>query len=154
IEVVETDRGGDVTYHGPGQLVGYPILNLRAEPHQPDLHRYLRNLEETLIRTVAEFGIAADRFPGYTGVWIGRDTASPEKIAAIGVKASHWITQHGFALNVNPDLSHFDRIIPCGIHEYGVTSLSHLLGRTITVEEVIEPLLSAFADVFGLDVVS
>lgn len=151
IEVVESDRGGDVTYHGPGQLVGYPILNLRAEPHQPDLHRYLRNLEETLIRAAATFGIAADRFPGYTGVWTGRDTDAPEKIAAIGVKASRWITQHGFALNVNPDLTHFDRIIPCGIHEYGVTSLTRLLGRPVAIEEVIAPVVSAFSEVFQLD---
>ena len=154
IELVESDRGGDVTYHGPGQLVGYPILNLSSKPHQPDLHCYLRNLEETLIRTVAAFGIAADRFPGYTGVWTGRDTSSPKKIAAIGVKASRWITQHGFALNVNPDLTHFDRIIPCGIHEFGVTSLTRLLGRSVTTEELIKPLLSAFSEVFDLDVVS
>jgi lipoate-protein ligase B len=151
IAVVESDRGGDVTYHGPGQLVGYPILNLRAAPHRPDLHAYLRSLEATLIRALAGFGVTAGRFPGYTGVWARLAAPRPEKIAAIGIKVSRWITQHGFALNVSPDLAHFGLIIPCGIRDYGVTSLSCLLGREVAVTEVIPAVRSAFADVFGLD---
>ena len=151
VVVVETDRGGDITYHGPGQLVGYPIVNLLAPPHRPDLHVYLRALEETLIRTLAAFGVAADRFPGYTGVWTGMGTPSPQKIAAIGIKTSRWITQHGFALNVNPDLSHFDLIVPCGIQGYGVTSLTRLLSRNITVADVLPAVQSAFAEVFDLN---
>jgi lipoyl(octanoyl) transferase len=150
ITIVETDRGGDVTYHGPGQLVGYPILNLQATPHSPDLHRYLRHLEETLIRVLAAFAVPAGRLPGYTGVWTRLDTPAPEKIAAIGIKTRHWITQHGFALNIDPDLSHFDLIVPCGIHEYHVTSLSRLLGRAIPVEEVLPVVESAFGEVFQL----
>jgi lipoate-protein ligase B len=150
VAVIESDRGGDITYHGPGQLVGYPIVNLQDAPHTPDLHAYLRNLEETLIRALAAFGIAADRFPGYTGVWVGRDTPHPEKIAAIGVRASRWITMHGFALNVNPDLMHFDFIVPCGIADYGVTSLARLLRREVSVAETIPIIASAFAEVFGL----
>lgn len=150
IAVIETDRGGDVTYHGPGQLVGYPILNLQAAPHTPDLHRYLRDLEETLIRALDAFGIPAGRFPGYTGVWTQLDTPAPEKIAAIGIRTSRWITQHGFALNVCPNLAHFRLIVPCGIHDYGVTSMEHLLNRSVTLEEVLPVIVSAFSEVFGL----
>ncbi len=150
VAVVETDRGGDVTYHGPGQLVGYPILNLRAAPHQPDLHAYLRDLEKTLIRALAVYGVTAGRFPGLTGVWTQLDTPHPIKIAAIGIKTSRWITTHGFALNVCPNLAHFDLIVPCGIRDYGVTSLSRLLNRDITVEEVRPAVQTAFAEVFGL----
>ena len=149
IAVVDVDRGGDITYHGPGQLVGYPILNLREPPHTPDLHQYLRNLEEVLIRTLAQFGVKAERFPGYTGVWVGMDTPSPRKIAAMGVKSSRWITQHGFALNVCPDLSHFNLIVPCGIREYGVTSLSAHLGIPISIEDVLPKVIAAFQKVFG-----
>ncbi|HLK58007.1 MAG TPA: lipoyl(octanoyl) transferase LipB [Chthonomonadaceae bacterium] len=152
-DVVETDRGGDVTYHGPGQLVGYPILNLQSPPHRPDLHLYLRNLEETLIRALAHYGIEGGRFPGYTGAWVGMGTPRPEKVAAIGIKTSRWITQHGFAFNVCPDLSHFDVIVPCGIRDYGVTSLTRLLNRSVTVEEVLPVVESAFSGVFGLDCV-
>lgn len=151
IEVIESDRGGDVTYHGPGQLVAYPILNLRRDPHLPDLHIYLRKLEETLILAMLEYGISADRFPGFTGVWTGMNTGSPRKIAAIGVKVRQWITQHGFALNVSPDLAHFDHIIPCGIREYGVTSLSKLLNRDITIEETLPHLISSFCSVFRIE---
>ena len=150
VVVVESDRGGDVTYHGPGQLVGYPIFNLRDAPHQPDLHRYVRNIEETMIRTVAAFGIAAGRFPGYPGVWTDLDTPHPTKIAALGIRLSRWITHHGFALNVQTDLTHFDLIVPCGIHDYGVTSLTRCLGRTVTVSEVLPVVVQAFAEVFGL----
>ncbi len=148
VAVLETDRGGDITYHGPGQLVGYPILNLNGTPHQPDLHRYLRNIEEVLIRTLADFDVAADRFPGYTGVWVGRDATQPRKIAAIGIKCSRWITMHGFALNVAPNLSHFDWIVPCGIHEYGVTSLAQILERPVTIEEVKPAIIRQFDAVF------
>lgn len=148
IAMVESDRGGDITYHGPGQLVGYPILNLSDPPHMPDLHAYLRRLEACLIASLAQFGIAADRFPGYTGVWTGLDTAAPEKVAAIGIKASRWITSHGFALNVNPDLSHFGLIVPCGIHDYGVTSLHRLLGRAVRIEEVLPVAEAAFREQF------
>ena len=149
MKVVDVDRGGDITYHGPGQIVGYPILNLREPPHTPDLHRYLRHLEEVLIITLAQWGVTADRFPGYTGVWVGMDTPSPRKIAAIGVKSSRWITQHGFALNVCPDLSHFDLIVPCGIREYGVTSLSEHLGILISTTDVLPKVAAAFQQVLG-----
>ena len=152
-DVVETDRGGDVTYHGPGQLVGYPILNLQSPPHHPDLHLYLRNLEETLIRSLAYYEIEGGRFPGYTGAWVGMGTLRPEKVAAIGIKTGRWITQHGFAFNICPDLSHFDVIVPCGIRDYGVTSLSRLLDRPVTVAEVLPIVRNAFAEVFGLECV-
>jgi lipoyl(octanoyl) transferase len=149
ITVVEVDRGGDITYHGPGQLVGYPILNLREPPHKGDLHLYLRDLEETLIRSLDRFGIAASRFPGYTGVWTGMDTPTPRKIVAIGIKFSRWITSHGFALNVCLDLSHFDLIVPCGIRDYGVTSIMQQSGGPVVVEEVVPHVVTAFRDVFG-----
>ncbi len=152
ITVVETDRGGDVTYHGPGQVVGYPILNLQAAPHKPDLHAYLRALEETLIQTLAAFGVSSGRFPGYTGVWTGLQAPRPEKVAAIGIRVSCWITSHGFALNIGTDLAPFDLIVPCGIRDYGVTSLARLLGREVCLEEVLPVVTAAFADVFGLEV--
>lgn len=142
IEVVETGRGGDVTYHGPGQLVGYPILDLR--PDRCDVHRYVRDLEDVLIRTAAAFGVAAARSAGLTGVWVGN-----EKLAAIGVRIARWITSHGFAFNVNTNLDHFELIIPCGIAGKGVTSLERLLGRRVEMVEVERALVSAFRDVFG-----
>ena len=120
--VHEVDRGGDITYHGPGQLVGYPILDLLGRGR--DVHRYLRLLEEALIRALADLGVAAGRLPPHTGVWVG-----DEKVAAIGVKISRGVTLHGFALNVAPDLRHFEAIVPCGIRDKGVTSLERLLGR-------------------------
>jgi len=150
VAVVETNRGGDVTYHGPGQLVGYPILNLGQDPHRPDLHLYLRNLEEVLIRTLAAFRIDSGRFPGYTGVWTNPETPNASKVAAIGIRTSRWITQHGFALNVCTDLSHFDLIVPCGIRGYAVTSLQLLLLREVRVTEPIPALLQAFESVFKL----
>lgn len=140
-EVYEIDRGGDVTYHGPGQLVGYPILDLHG--YYLDLHRYLRDLEEVLIRTLAEYGIGAGREPEFTGVWVGGN-----KIAALGVKASRWVTMHGFALNVNTDLTYFDRIIPCGIFHKGVTSMEQLLGRAVPLDEVADRLTGHFGSVF------
>lgn len=142
VELFETGRGGDVTYHGPGQLVGYPIISLRE---RRDVHRYVRDVEEVLIRAAAEFGISADRVAGLTGVWVGR-----EKLAAIGVRISRWITSHGFALNVNTDLSHFELIVPCGIADRGVTSMQRLLGRSIPMVDVEGAVVRAFADVFGL----
>ena len=141
--VHESGRGGDVTYHGPGQLVGYPIFDLA--PDRRDLHRYVRDLEEALIRAVARFGIRAGRVEGLTGVWVGA-----EKVAAIGVRISRWITSHGFALNVSVDLDYFGLIVPCGIRDRGVTSMSRLLGRDVTVAEAAGPVAEALADVFGL----
>ena len=151
ITVIEADRGGDVTYHGPGQLVGYPIFNLNNPPHQPDLHRYLRSLEEALIRTLSHFDIDAGRIPPHTGVWVNLDTDHPLKIAAIGIKASRWITSHGFALNICPNMQHFEHIIPCGIRDYGVTSMEQYLNQKIRVDELRTPLEDRFLEVFGLN---
>jgi lipoyl(octanoyl) transferase len=142
VEVYETGRGGDVTYHGPGQLVGYPIINLK--PDRCDVHRYVRDLEEVLIRTVADFKIAGVRIAGLSGVWVGN-----EKIAAIGVRIARWITSHGFALNVNTDLDYFKMIVPCGITDKGVTSISQLLGRPVEIEDVAMRASCHFGDVFG-----
>lgn len=157
ITVRRVDRGGDITYHGPGQLVGYPLLDLkrlheRRGYARPDLHLYLREIEEVLIETLRIFEIEARRFDGYTGVWV--DTVEGlQKIAAIGIKvSSRGISSHGFALNVMPNLAHFDYIIPCGIKEHGVTSMARLLARTVTVKQVIDPLIDAFSRVFDVDV--
>jgi lipoyl(octanoyl) transferase len=146
VALFETGRGGDVTYHGPGQLVGYPILDLK--PDRCDVHRYVRDLEEVLIRAVAEFGIEAHRIAGLTGIWTGPE-GREDKLAAIGVRISRWVTSHGFALNVNTDLSHFQLIIPCGITDRGVTSMSRLLGRPIPMADVEQAVEVAFADVFA-----
>jgi lipoyl(octanoyl) transferase len=140
-EVFETGRGGDVTYHGPGQVVGYPILDLG--PDRRDVHRYVRDLEEVMIRTCADYGIVAGRVTGLTGTWVGET-----KIGAIGVRIARWVTSHGFALNVSTDLSPFDLIVPCGIRGRGVTSLERLIGRPIAVDEVMTRLARHFADVF------
>ena len=143
IGLFQVGRGGDVTYHGPGQLVGYPILDLK--PDRRDLHRYLRDLEEVLIRAAAALGLTTGRSEGQTGVWT--DTG---KLAAIGVRVSSgWITSHGFALNVCNDLSFFGTIVPCGIRDRDVTSLSVELGRHVSVEEAAEAVVSAFGSVFG-----
>lgn len=146
IEVVEIDRGGDVTYHGPGQLVGYPLFYLGT---QGNAKKYLRNLEEVLIRVLKKWKIVAGRKEGYTGVWIDE-----EKVAAIGVKFNRarqrkgYITSHGFALNVNTDLSYFQTIIPCGISEYGVTSMERQLGRKVSMEEVMNEVVEQMKEVF------
>jgi lipoyl(octanoyl) transferase len=142
VEVYEAGRGGDVTYHGPGQIVGYPILDLR--PDRCDVHRYVRDLEEVLIRVAADYGVRAGRVEGLTGVWVGE-----EKLAAIGVRIGRWITSHGFALNVNTKLDYFGLIVPCGISDRGVTSLAQLLGRTIDQPEVEDRIVSHFRAVFG-----
>ena len=142
VEVFETGRGGDVTYHGPGQLVGYPILDLK--PERCDVHRYVRDLEEVLIRVVADYGVAAERIPGLTGVW-----ANGDKVAAIGVRIARWITSHGFALNVATDLDYFQLIVPCGIADRGVTSLSRLVGRDVDRVEVEDRLVQRFTEVFS-----
>lgn len=144
IEVYETGRGGDVTYHGPGQLVGYPIINLK--PDRCDVHRYVRDIEEVLIRTVGEYGIESGRIKGLTGVWVGN-----EKVAAIGVRIARWVTSHGFALNVNTDLQYFQMIVPCGITDKGVTSLARLTGRTLDLREVATVVTHHFGEVFGRD---
>lgn len=148
IELFETGRGGDVTYHGPGQLVGYPILDLK--PDRCDLHRYVRDIEEAIIRALRTFDIEAGRITGLTGVWVG-----DEKICAIGVRVSSgWITSHGFALNVTTDLSYFGAIVPCGITDRGVTSLARLLGAdTPDMATVCDAVASEFASVFAREIV-
>jgi len=143
IEVHETGRGGDVTYHGPGQIVGYPILDLR--PDRCDVHRYVRDLEEVMIRVCADYGVAAHRVEGLSGAWVGT-----EKIGAIGVRISRWITSHGFAFNVNTRLEDFQLIVPCGIADRGVTSLGKLLGEGPSMMEVEDRFIRRFAEVFGM----
>ena len=147
ISVFDIDRGGDITYHGPGQIVGYPIIDLKK--WKQDTHKYLRSLEEVIIKTCAEYGLKGIRDPKYTGVWI-----EDRKIAAIGIKVSRWVTMHGFAFNVNTDLDFFSGIIPCGITDKGVTSLKNELGRTINISEVKEKLKNNFKDIFEYDNVS
>jgi lipoyl(octanoyl) transferase len=145
IELWESGRGGDVTYHGPGQLVGYPILDLK--PDRCDLHRYLRDLEEVLIAVLGEFGLSGRRREGLTGAWV-----EDRKLAAIGVRVSSgWITSHGFALNVNTDLAFFAAIVPCGIRDHGVGSLASELGRPLAMEEVEEVAVRRFAERFAPD---
>jgi lipoate-protein ligase B len=140
------DRGGDVTYHGPGQIVGYPILDLKRRG--ADIHQYVHDVEEVIIRTLADYGPIADRSEGYPGVWVGDD-----KVAAIGVKVAHWVSSHGFALNVDPDLSYFGHIVPCGLHERGVTSIARLLGRPVDLAQAAARVEARFAEVFGCKLV-
>jgi lipoyl(octanoyl) transferase len=141
IAIHETGRGGDVTYHGPGQIVGYPILDLR--PDRCDVHKYVRDLEEVMIRTCADYGVAAGRIAGLTGTWVGA-----EKIGAIGIRISRWITSHGFAFNVQTDLDHFKLIVPCGITDRGVTSLERVTGQSISMPDVENAIVRRFAEVF------
>jgi len=140
-EVFDVGRGGDVTYHGPGQAVGYPILDL--SPDRRDVHRYVRDLEEVMIRTCGDYGVAAGRVPGLTGTWVGE-----QKIGAIGVRIARWVTSHGFALNVAADLAPFGLIVPCGIRDRGVTSLEQLLRRPPDVAEVMGRLAHHLAAIF------
>ena len=155
IAFYQVDRGGDITYHGPGQLVGYPILSLKRVYDQPGLgmvRRYVNDLEEVLIQTLAQFGIAAQRFAGNRGVWV--ETANGlDKIAAIGVRIQRGgITSHGFALNVNPDLTYFDNIIPCGIQDHGVVSMVQLLQRPLNIVELLPHIVTAFSTVFQVQI--
>ncbi|HEX6981608.1 MAG TPA: lipoyl(octanoyl) transferase LipB [Balneolaceae bacterium] len=144
-EFVEVDRGGDITYHGPGQVVGYPIFDLGY--HFTDVHKYLRFLEEIIIRTCADYDIEAGRIEGLTGVWV-----DDEKICAMGIRCSRWVTMHGFALNVNADLSYFNHIVPCGITDKKVTSLHKILGHKIDANQVKQRLLTHFEKVFDIRV--
>jgi lipoyl(octanoyl) transferase len=138
------NRGGDITYHGPGQLVGYPILDL--DNFFTDIHRYLRELEEIIILTIAEYGLKGERYAGYTGVWLDpADPVKARKICAMGVRSSRWVTMHGWALNVNSDLSYFSNIIPCGINDKAVTSMAKELGHEVNMEEVKSKLKKHFA---------
>lgn len=144
ISLCKTNRGGDITYHGPGQLVGYPIMNLKD--YGKDLHKYIRSIEEMIIKLLMDYGISAHRDKNHPGVWVGN-----EKIAAIGiaVKAS-WITMHGFSFNINPDLNHYSLIIPCGISDKGVTSLSKVLGKSVSQGDVRQKLIQHYGEVFNL----
>ena len=146
-EFIEIDRGGDITYHGPGQIVGYPILDL--DRHFTDIHKYLRYLEEVIIKTCRDYNIDTARIDGLTGVWAGQ-----QKICALGIRCSRWVTMHGFAMNVNTDLSYFNHIIPCGIQNKSVTSLSKLLNRKVDEEEVKQKLLKNFSAVFDVEIVA
>jgi lipoate-protein ligase B len=141
VKLFHIERGGDITFHGPGQLVGYPIMDLHN--YKMSISWYMRSLEEVIIRSLDRFGILADRKDGLTGVWVG-----DEKIAALGVRISRWVTMHGFALNVNTDLTYYDSIIPCGIFDYGITSMEHILGNEQEMNEVKKVLVSVFSDVF------
>ena len=142
VEVFETGRGGDVTYHGPGQLVAYPILDLK--PDRQDVHRYVRDLEEVMIRVCADFGIDASRIPGLSGAWVGA-----EKVGAVGVRISRWITSHGIAFNVTTDLDYFKLIVPCGISDRGVTSLARITGKAHELADIADRFERHFREVFG-----
>lgn len=145
-EYIEIDRGGDITYHGPGQIVGYPILDL--DRYFTDIHRYLRLLEEVVIQTCAEYNIEAKRIEGFTGVWVG-----DKKICAMGIRCSRWVTMHGFAFNINTDLSYFNHIVPCGITDKTVTSMKEILGYTVSEKEVKKYLSSHFQEVFEVNII-
>lgn len=148
VSFCETERGGDITYHGPGQVVGYPILNLSAI--RKDVVWYVRQLEEAMIRASAEYGVTAGRHAGRTGIWVNT-AAGEEKLAAIGVHISRWVTSHGFAYNVTTDLRYFDLIVPCGIPDKRPTSLERLLGREVSDDEVAQRIATHLAEVFGLN---
>lgn len=146
IQVHETGRGGDVTYHGPGQIVGYPILDLR--PDRCDVHQYVRDIEEVMIRVCADYGLDAGRIKGLSGTWIGA-----EKIGAVGIRISRWVTSHGFAFNVTTNLDHFRLIVPCGISDRGVTSIERATGRAVPIPEVEDAFVRHFATVFEREAV-
>ncbi len=150
ISYYQINRGGDITYHGPGQITGYPIFDL--EKFKPDLGWYLRTMEEVMIRVIADYGLEGGRIKGATGVWLGAGTENERKICAFGVRSSRWVTMHGFAFNVNTDLSLFDYIVPCGIKDKGVTSLQAELGREVSMEEVKQKLSDTFSELFGFEV--
>ena len=143
VKLFHIERGGDITFHGPGQIVGYPIMDLHN--YKMSISWYMRTLEEVIIRSVDKFGISADRKDGLTGVWV-----EDEKIAALGVRISRWVTMHGFALNVNTDLTYYDSIIPCGIFDYGITSMEHILGGKQNMSKIKSILSAVFLDVFQL----
>lgn len=144
------NRGGDITYHGPGQLVGYPILDL--DNFFTDIHLYLRTLEEAIIQTLAEYGITAGRYPGYTGVWLDPDNEKARKICAMGVRCSRWVTMHGFAFNINTDLNYFNNIVPCGIDDKDVTSMARELGHAVDAAQVKELLKEKIAAMFDMEI--
>lgn len=146
------NRGGDITYHGPGQLVGYPILDL--DNFFTDIHLYLRTLEDAVILTLADYGLKGDRYPGYTGVWLDADQPNARKICALGVRSSRWVTMHGFALNVNSELNYFNNIVPCGIEDKAVASMESELGRKLDMEEVKVLLKKHLAHLFEMELVS
>lgn len=148
----QINRGGDITYHGPGQIVGYPILDL--DNFFTDIHLYLRTLEEAVILTLKDYGISAGRLAGLTGVWLDPDNNKARKICALGVRCSRWVTMHGFALNVNTDLSYFGNIVPCGIQDKGVTSIARELGKEADIEEVKQVLLRHILNLFGMHLVN
>ncbi len=145
------NRGGDITYHGPGQIVGYPILDL--DNFFTDIHLYLRTLEEAIILTLRDYGIESGRYEGYTGVWLDADNDKARKICAMGVRCSRWVTMHGFAFNVNTDLSYFGNIVPCGIDDKDVTSMKRELGKDVDIEEVKEKLKGHIAHLFEMQVI-
>lgn len=145
IDVVKIDRGGDVTFHGPGQIVGYPIINLNN--FKKDIHWYLRSIEEVIIRTLEKFGITSERIKDLTGVWVDN-----KKICAIGIKVTRWVTMHGFALNVSTQLDYFNHIIPCGINNKSVTSIQHISDQMISIEEVKNVLCESFKSVFSVEI--
>ena len=152
IEFFKINRGGDITYHGPGQIVGYPILDL--DYFFTDIHKYMRFLEESIIRTLAEYGIEAGRLEGATGVWLNEDKPTARKICAMGVKCSRWVTMHGFAFNVNTNLDYFNHIVPCGITDKGVTSMEKELGHKVDIEEVKEKVKRHFSELFNAKIVN
>jgi lipoyl(octanoyl) transferase len=148
----QTNRGGDITYHGPGQIVGYPVIDM--ENFFTDIHKYMRFLEEAVIQTLKEYGVASGRIPGLTGVWIDEhDEKQARKICALGVKTSRWITMHGFAFNVNADLKYFDYIVPCGINDKAVTSLEKELGKKVDITEVEKILKEKIVEQFGMELI-
>ncbi len=148
VDFYKINRGGDITYHGPGQLTGYPVLDL--DHFFTDIIKYLRYLEEVFVKVLAHYGLKGERSAGETGLWIGLDTPAPRKILALGVRCSRWVTMHGFGFNVNTDLRYFDKIIPCGINDKGVTSLERELGHKVPMEEVKIQVQQAFEEVFDV----